>query len=104
MAIQHTARLTIRPDVLIDALGTQPKPVGRRQPTRNLLGTPLLTQIRFNALDDRRGHLGRLPLVATTRQRFVVGLARTIAALPLIAPQLPQIVEGDTASVAAIRC
>ena len=39
-------------------------------------------------LDDRRRHLGRLRLVATTRG-FVVGLAGTIAALSLIAPQLP---------------
>ena len=45
MAIQRTARLTICSDVLVDALGTQPETVGRLQPTRNLLGTPLLTQI-----------------------------------------------------------
>ena len=88
-AIQRTPRLTIRLDVLVDTLRTQSKTVGCRQPTRNLLGTPLLTQIRFDTLDDRRRHLGRPRLVATTRQRFVVGLAGTIAALPLIAPQLP---------------
>ena len=90
MAIQHPARLAIRLDVLVDTLRTQSKPVGRRQPTRNLLWTPLLTQARFDALDDRRRHLGRLRLVATTRQRFVMGLAGTIAALPLIAPQRPR--------------
>ena len=89
MAIQHTARLTIGLDVLVDALRTQPKTTGRRQPTRNLLGTPLLTQTRFDALDDRWRHLGRLRLGATTRQGFLVGLARPVAALPSIAPQLP---------------
>ena len=89
IAIQRTARLAIRLNVLVDTLRTQPKTAGCRQPTRNLLGTPLLTQIGFDALDDRRRHLGRLRLVATTRQGFVVGLAGTIAALSLIAPQLP---------------
>ena len=43
MAIQRTTRLTIRLDVLVDALRTQSNPIGRRQPTHNLLGTPLLT-------------------------------------------------------------
>ena len=89
MAIQRPARLTIRPDVLVDALGAQPKPIGSRQPTRNLLGTPLLTQIGFDALNDRWGHLRRLRLGAPTRQGVLVGLAGTIAALPLIAPQRP---------------
>ena len=89
VAIQRPARLAIRLNVLVDALRAQAKPVGGRQPTRNLLGTPLLTQIRFDALNDRRRHLGRRRLGATTRQRFVMGLAGTIAALPLIAPQLP---------------
>ena len=48
MAIQRTARLAIRLDVLVDALRTQSKTVGRRQPTHNLLWTPLLTQTRFD--------------------------------------------------------
>ena len=89
MAIQRTARLAIRLDVLVDALRTQPKTVVGRQPTRNLLGTPLLTQTRFDALNDGRRHLGRLGLGATTRQRFLVGLmgpdsraARDCAATP----------------------
>ena len=89
MAIQRTTRLAIRLDVLVDALRTQAKPVGRRQPTRNLLGTSLLTQTRFDALDDPRRYLGRLRLVTPTRQRYVVGLAGPVAAPPLIAPQLP---------------
>ena len=42
--------------------------------------------------------------VATTRQRFVVGLAGAIAAPALIALQLRQIVEGDTDSVVAMLC
>ena len=74
MAIQRTARLTIGPNGLIDALCTQSKPLGGFQPTRNLLWTPLLTQIRFDALDKGRPHLGHLGLLATTHQRFLVGL------------------------------
>ena len=69
--------------------GFKQKPVGRRQPTRNLLGTSLLTQTHFDALDDPRRHLGRLRLGAPTRQRYVVGLAGPVAAPPLITPQLP---------------
>ena len=66
-AIQRPARFAIRLNVLVDALRTQPKPVGCRHPTRNLLGTPRLAENRFDALNDRQGQLGRLPLVATRR-------------------------------------
>ena len=89
MAIQRTTRLTIRLDVLVDALRTQPNPVGRRQPTHNLLGTPLLTQVGFDTRDDRRRHLGRHRFGATMRQRLLVDLMGTIAAPPLIARQRP---------------
>ena len=50
-AIQRTARLALGLTVLVDMLRTQPKTAGCRQPTLNLLGTPLLTQIGF----DTRG-------------------------------------------------
>ena len=69
--------------------GLNRSPSVHHQPTRNLLGTPLLTQRRFDALDDPRRHLGRLRLGATTRQRFLVGLTGPIAAPPSITPQLP---------------
>ena len=75
------------------------------QPTRNLLGTPLLTQIRFDALNDRRRHLRRLRLVATTRQRFAGGLDRDDSRVaPRLRRNSRQIVDGDTSSVAAMDC
>ena len=103
MLIQRTAQLAIGPDVLINALGTQPKSARRLQPTRNLLRTPFLAQIRFDPFDYLRRHLGHLRLLLTPRQGVLVGLAGTVAALATIAAQFPAD-HRDTASVAAMVC
>ena len=89
MAIQRTAGLSIRTNMLINALRTQPKTALGRQPTRNLLRTPFLAQIRFDPFDYLRRHLGHLRLLLTPRQGVLVGLAGTVAALATIAAQFP---------------
>ena len=103
MAIQRTAGLSIRTNMLINALRTQPKTALGRQPTRNLLRTPFLAQIRFDPFDYLRRHLGHLRLLLTPRQGVLVGWAGTVAALATIAAQFPAD-HRDTASVAAMVC
>ena len=100
MAIQRTADLSIRTNMLINALRTQLKTALGRQPTRNLLRTPFLAQIRFDPFDYLRRHLGHLRLLLTPRQGVLVGLAGTVAALATIAAQFP----GDRRGRHLQRC